>query len=54
MILTQQQKLAISTAEKNRNGLINGVKRWPERTVVYKINEDDFGLLLYINYFLLF
>ncbi|CAH2068497.1 unnamed protein product, partial [Iphiclides podalirius] len=42
MILTQQQKLAISTAEKNRNGLIDGVKRWPDRTVVYEINEDDF------------
>ncbi|CAK1599694.1 unnamed protein product [Parnassius mnemosyne] len=42
MLLMSRQKKAVLAAEKNRNGLIDGVKRWPERTVVYQIEEDDF------------
>ncbi|XP_068629081.1 seminal metalloprotease 1-like [Battus philenor] len=42
MLLTNKQKHAITEAEESRNGLIDGVKRWPERTVIYYIEEDDF------------
>lgn len=43
MLLRPHQRQAISTAEMNRNGLVDGVKRWPDRTVVYDIQKDDFG-----------
>ncbi|XP_014370605.2 seminal metalloprotease 1 [Papilio machaon] len=42
MLLRPQQRQAISMAEMNRNGLVDGVKRWPDRTVIYLIEEDDF------------
>lgn len=42
MVLTRKQKQAISTAITARNGLKDGVKRWPNQTVVYYIKEDDF------------
>lgn len=43
MILDVKQKRAVSEAMDARNGLKGGAKRWPNRTVVYHINEDDFG-----------
>ncbi|KAG6447643.1 zinc metalloproteinase nas-4-like [Manduca sexta] len=42
MILTKEQKLAVTAAMEGRNGLKGGAKRWPNRTVVYHIEEDDF------------
>nr|XP_012547838.1 seminal metalloprotease 1 isoform X1 [Bombyx mori] len=42
MLLTEKQKLAINNAIQSRNGLKNDTLRWPNRTVVYHIEEDDF------------
>ncbi|XP_063837208.1 seminal metalloprotease 1-like [Ostrinia nubilalis] len=42
MLLSSQQHRAIHTATQQRNGLLGGSKRWPERTVAYHIEEDDF------------
>lgn len=44
MLLTPKQKQAITAAIDVRNGLKGGAKRWPNRTVIYYIKEDDFGL----------
>lgn len=46
MLLSKFQREAILQAAdgNSRNGLRNVAKRWPNRTVVYHINEDDFGL----------
>ncbi|XP_059049328.1 seminal metalloprotease 1-like [Achroia grisella] len=42
MLLTSTQERDIFEASEGRNGLRNGAKRWPNRTVVYHIEEDDF------------
>ncbi|CAG4925189.1 unnamed protein product [Colias eurytheme] len=42
MILTAEQRDSITSAVKGRNGLLDGAKRWPNNTVVYYIQEDDF------------
>ncbi|XP_072936145.1 zinc metalloproteinase nas-7-like [Epargyreus clarus] len=42
MVLSPEQKQLIRAAEVARNGLRGGAKRWPEKTVVYHIDEDDF------------
>ncbi|XP_041974025.1 zinc metalloproteinase nas-7-like [Aricia agestis] len=42
IILNPEQKAAIATAQESRNGLRGGAKRWPNQTVVYSIEEDDF------------
>ncbi|KAJ8734102.1 hypothetical protein PYW07_014653 [Mythimna separata] len=44
MLLTSSQKDAILEASNpdSRNGLRDVAKRWPNRTVVYQIAEDDF------------
>lgn len=48
MLLTVVQERAISAAKDNsRNGLLGGTKRWPDRTVVYHIETEDFGLYLF-------
>ncbi|KOB75859.1 Metalloendopeptidase [Operophtera brumata] len=44
MILDAEQKRALSAALNARNGLRGGAKRWPNRTVVYHINEDEFDV----------
>lgn len=45
MLLTNAQREAISEAMEpdSRNGLKDAAKRWPNRTVVYQIDEEDFG-----------
>lgn len=47
MLLTAVQREAIQKAMDvdgtSRNGLRNGAKRWPNKTVVYHINDEDFG-----------
>ncbi|XP_052747552.1 zinc metalloproteinase nas-4 [Bicyclus anynana] len=44
ILLSPYQKLAIETDTdlSERNGLISSTKRWPNRTVVYHIVQDDF------------
>ncbi|KAL0850275.1 hypothetical protein ABMA28_012115 [Loxostege sticticalis] len=42
MLLTPKQHRAVHAAKMQRNGLLGGAKRWPERTVVYYIEEEDF------------
>ncbi|XP_050352269.1 zinc metalloproteinase nas-13-like, partial [Nymphalis io] len=42
MLLSSSQQRAIKYANIERNGLRNNSKRWPNRTVVYHIVEDDF------------
>ncbi|CAG9110829.1 unnamed protein product, partial [Plutella xylostella] len=42
MILTAEQLRCITEAKTTRNGLTNAETRWPNRTVVYRIVEDDF------------
>ncbi|XP_073942748.1 seminal metalloprotease 1-like isoform X2 [Choristoneura fumiferana] len=42
MILSSSQKRAVTTAVDARNGLRGAAKRWPERTVVYYVEENDF------------
>ncbi|KAH9638418.1 hypothetical protein HF086_007725 [Spodoptera exigua] len=44
MLLSKSQREAIFQAVdgNSRNGLRNAAKRWPNRTVVYHINEKDF------------
>uniref|UniRef100_A0A2H1WVD0 Metalloendopeptidase n=1 Tax=Spodoptera frugiperda TaxID=7108 RepID=A0A2H1WVD0_SPOFR len=44
MLLSKSQREAILQAAdgNSRNGLRNVAKRWPNRTVVYHINDDDF------------
>ncbi|XP_063633300.1 seminal metalloprotease 1-like [Cydia splendana] len=42
MVLLPWQQRAVSTAIDARNGLRGAAKRWPDRTVVYHIEEDDF------------
>ena len=48
MLLTKSQREAITEASDpdSRNGLRDVAKRWPNRTVVYYIEEEHFGLLL--------
>lgn len=43
MLLSSAQREAIQQAGTARNGLRNITKRWPNRTVVYHIVEEDFG-----------
>lgn len=43
MFLSSTQREAIQQAGTTRNGLRNITKRWPNRTVVYHIVEEDFG-----------
>ncbi|XP_047540445.1 zinc metalloproteinase nas-4-like [Vanessa atalanta] len=43
MVLSSAQLRSIQNADIERNGLRNNSKRWPNRTVVYHIVEDDFG-----------
>ncbi|CAF4782402.1 unnamed protein product [Pieris macdunnoughi] len=42
MVLSASQMRAINTAQDQRNGLFDGAKRWPNQTVVYYIDKDDF------------
>ncbi|XP_045452566.1 seminal metalloprotease 1-like [Melitaea cinxia] len=42
MFLSSTQREAIQQAGTTRNGLRNITKRWPNRTVVYHIVEEDF------------
>ncbi|CAH0722479.1 unnamed protein product, partial [Brenthis ino] len=42
MLLTSMQQQAIKKAKIERNGLKDSTKRWPNRTVVYHIVEEDF------------
>ncbi|KAJ0181120.1 hypothetical protein K1T71_003205 [Dendrolimus kikuchii] len=42
MLLTEKQRRDISYAIDGRNGLKEGAKRWPNRTIVYHIIEEDF------------
>lgn len=49
MLLTKSQQEAIFEAP-DRNGLRDVAKRWPNRTVVYYIEEDDFGLSFTIKF----
>ncbi|CAH2100031.1 unnamed protein product [Euphydryas editha] len=42
MLLSSTQREAIQQAGTSRNGLRNNTKRWPNRTVVYQIIEEDF------------
>lgn len=43
MLLSPAQTRAVQSAMLQRNGLLGGAKRWPDLTVVYHIDEDDFG-----------
>lgn len=47
MLLTDVQRLTLYTAIDFRNGLVDGAKRWPNKVIVYKI-EEDFGKLVKI------
>nr|XP_032514417.1 zinc metalloproteinase nas-4-like [Danaus plexippus plexippus] len=42
MLLTSAQHQAIQHAKLERNGLKGSTKRWPNRTVLYHIVEEDF------------
>ncbi|CAH0699125.1 unnamed protein product [Spodoptera exigua] len=42
MLLSQPQQEDLLPAGYARNGLVDENKRWPNRTVVYHINEEDF------------
>ncbi|XP_013195309.2 zinc metalloproteinase nas-4 [Amyelois transitella] len=42
MVLTPVQIKAVTNAQGGRNGLKDNTKRWPERVVVYNIEEEDF------------
>ncbi|XP_022214916.1 seminal metalloprotease 1 [Drosophila obscura] len=43
MVLTEEQKANLEHGPKERNGLINTDRRWPNNVVVYKISEDFVG-----------
>lgn len=43
IVLTEEQSRSIGSPIVNYNGLRELRKRWPDRTIVYHINEEDFG-----------
>lgn len=45
MILTEEQMLALSSRGFGKNGLIDVTKRWPNKTVVYYFQPDEFGIV---------
>lgn len=55
MMLSDDQREAVFETDVNdRNGVRDVAARWPNRTVVYHINEEDFGLSIIYVYSIYF